>query len=279
MKSNRCRAASVVVAAACILSACATSAPAPVAQPAANSPGSSLGFLPGYLQRDALPNSLLLLPPPPAVGAPAFAADEDAYRSTRALRGTPRWDLAVQDADLRFPDALGAFSCAINAPITEQDTPHLYQLLRRATTDAALATNAAKDHYKRRRPFAEYNESSCTPKEESILRGNGSYPSGHTSLGWTWALLLTELVPDRADPILDRGYAFGQSRVICGVHWQSDVNEGRVVASSVVARLHADETFSADLREAKKELDAVRSKGLKPTRDCAAETAALAQQK
>jgi acid phosphatase (class A) len=243
------------------------------------SPGAPLGFLPGYLQRGALPNSLLLLPPPPAVGAPAFAADEDAYRSTRALRGTPRWSLAVQDADLHFPGALGAFSCAINAPITEQDTPHLYQLLRRATTDAAMATNAAKDHYKRRRPFAEYNEESCTPKDESILRGNGSYPSGHASLGWAWALLLTELVPDRADPILDRGYAFAQSRVVCGVHWQSDVNEGRVVAAAAVARLHADEAFSADLKKAKKELDAVRSKGLKPTRDCAAETAALAQQK
>ena len=278
MKLNRCRAASVVVAAACVLSACATT-PAPAPQPAPKSPGSSLGFLPGYLQTDALPNSLLLLPPPPAVGAPAFAADEDAYRSTRALRGTPRWGLAVQDADLHFPDSLGAFSCAINAPITEQDTPYLYQLLRRATTDAAMATNAAKDHYKRRRPFAEYNEESCTPKDESILRGNGSYPSGHASLGWAWALLLTELVPDRADPILDRGYAFAQSRVVCGVHWQSDVNEGRVVAAAAVARLHADEAFSADLKKAKKELDAVRSKGLKPTRDCAAETAALAQQK
>ncbi len=276
MKSNRCRVASVV--AAFVLSACAT-APAPAPQPAATSPGASLGFLPGFLQREVLPNSLLLLPPPPAVGAPAFAADEAAYRSTRALRGTPRWDLAVQDADLRFPGSLGTFSCAIGAPITPQDTPLLYDLLRRSTTDGAVATNAAKDHYKRVRPFAEYNEESCTPKEEGILRTNGSYPSGHTAIGWTWALILTELSPQHADAILQRGYAFGQSRVICGVHWQSDVNEGRVVAAGVVARLHADDGFNVALREAKKELDAVYRKGLKPTRDCAAETAALVPQK
>ena len=270
MKSNRV--ASIIVAV--VLSACAT-APAPAPQPAAMSPGASLGFLPGFLQRDALPNSLLLLPPPPAVGAPDFAADEAAYRSTRALRGTPRWDLAVQDADLHFPGALGTFSCAIDAPITAQDTPLLYDLLRRSATDGALATNAAKNHYKRVRPFAEYNEESCTPQEEGILRTNGSYPSGHTAIGWTWALILAELSPQHADAILQRGYAFGQSRMICGVHWQSDVNEGRVIAAGVVARLHADERFNADLREARKELDAVHRKGLEPTRDCAAEAAAL----
>lgn len=274
MKSNLCRVASVAVA--LILSACA-SAPAP--QPAAMTPGAALGFLPGFLPRETLPDSLSLLPPPPVVGTPAFGSDEAIYRSTRALRGTPRWDLAVQDADLRFPDSLGAYSCAIDAPITPQDTPLVYDLLRRSTTDGSAATNAAKNHYKRVRPFAQYGEESCTPKDEGILRTNGSYPSGHAAIGWTWALVLTELSPQHADAILQRGYAFGQSRVICGVHWQSDVNEGRVVAAGVVAQLHADEKFAADLRKAKKELDAVYRKGLKPTRDCAAEAAALASQK
>ncbi len=98
------------------------------------------GLLAGYLQPNALPNSLALIPQPPATGTTAFSLDEEIYRKTRAFRGTPRWDLATQDAELKFPEAAGTFSCAINAPITEKDTPLLYMLLRRTLTDAGLST-------------------------------------------------------------------------------------------------------------------------------------------
>ena len=30
----------------------------------------------------------------------------------------------------------------------------------------------------------------CTPEKEQSLRAQGSYPSGHTSIGWAWALVL-----------------------------------------------------------------------------------------
>lgn len=234
------------------------------------------GFLRGYLANDAVPNSLSLLLPPPDFGTPEFATDEATYRSTRKFRGTPRWDLAALDADLRFPDVTGTFSCAVNAPLTPEATPHLYRLLQRSATDSGRAMNAAKDHYKRRRPFAEYEEQSCTPASEPALRRNGSFPSGHTGIGWAWALILAELAPAQSNAILSRGYAFGQSRVVCGVHWQSDVDAGRVVAAGVVARLHADPVFMDDFAQAKKELAAAYEKGLKPTRDCDAERTALA---
>jgi acid phosphatase (class A) len=236
------------------------------------------GLLAGYLSPKALPNSLALLPPPPAAGSTAFLLDEEIYRKTRSLRGTPRWALASEDADLMFPQAAGTFSCALNAPITEEETPHLYVLLRRTLTNAGLSTYAAKDHYNRPRPFAVLNETSCTPDQEKHLRTNGSYPSGHTAIGWAWALILCEIDPEHTDAILARGLAFGQSRVICGVHWESDVIEGRLIGAGAVARLHADPAFRADLEAAKAELAAVRAKGLKPTRDCKAEAAALALQ-
>ena len=234
------------------------------------------GFLKGYLSQDALPDSKRLLPPPPGSGDPAFAADEAIYRSTRAYRDSPRWDLATQDAHLGFPGVTGTFSCAVNAPLTPEAAPRLYQLLRRSATDAGFAMRAAKNHYNRERPFVRYDETSCAPSSEPSLRKNGSYPSGHTAIGWTWALILAEVAPDGADAILARGYAFGQSRVICGVHWQSDVNAGRDVAAGVVARLHADPVFAEDLAAARKELAALRAQALPPTRDCAVEAAALA---
>jgi acid phosphatase (class A) len=234
------------------------------------------GFLAGYLPAADVPDSLGLLPPPPAEGSAAKAADVEAYKTTRALRDTARWQLATQDADLTFPNAAGTFSCALGAPVTEAETPRLYALLRRTLTDGGAATRAAKGRYQRRRPFVEFSERSCSPNDEGYLRNDGSYPSGHSSLGWTWTLLLAELAPDRDDAILARGFAYGQSRVVCGVHWQSDVDAGRVMGAGVVARLHDDPTFRADFEAAREELEAVRAKQLPQSRDCAAEAAALA---
>ena len=237
------------------------------------------GLLVGYLPQQTLPNSLALLPPPPASGSVAFALDEEYSRKSFALRDTPAWTLAASDADLMFPHAAGTFSCALNAPVTEKDTPHLYMLLRRTLTDAGLSTYAAKDHYKRARPFVLNNEPICTPEEKAELEKSGSYPSGHNAVGMAWALILTEISPEQTDAILARGRAFGLNRIVCNVHWHSDTLQGRYVGADTVARLHADPKFRADLEAARAELEAVRAKGLKPARDCSAEAAALALQR
>src|SRR4051812_16332785 len=89
-------------------------------------------------------------------------------------------------------------------------------------------------------------------------------------------LILSELSPDRADELLARGRAFGESRNVVTHHWYSDVAWGRVVGAATVARLHANPTFRADLDAAGDELAAVRAKGVPPTGDCEAEAKALA---
>jgi acid phosphatase (class A) len=233
------------------------------------------GILAGYLKPETLPNSLALLPPPPAEGSAARSLDEEVSRKSMALRGTPRWTVATRDAELRFPEAADTFSCALGIPITEQDTPHLYMLLRRTLADAGLSTYTAKKHYQRKRAFMANGQPICTPEEEEKLRKDGSYPSGHTALGWAWALILAEIAPDRTDAILARGRAFGESRIICNVHWHSDVVEGRFMGAAVVAILHANPRFCADLEMAKKEYEKARAQGLKPSRDCQAEAEAL----
>ncbi len=103
--------------------------------------------LKGYLPKEAVPDSSALLPPPPALGSAAEALDQEIARANLALRGTPRWKLASMDADLGFPSAAGDFSCALGAPVTAEDTPRLYVMLRRVMTDAGAATGAAKNKY------------------------------------------------------------------------------------------------------------------------------------
>lgn len=233
------------------------------------------GILAPYLPMASIPDSMALLGPPPAAGSPAAAVDEDANRRYGTLRNSPRWTQAAQDADLDFPWAAGTFSCALGIPITEQDTPYLYMLLRRSFTDAIISTLKAKSHYKRVRPFVAHDTSTCSPGWEEVLKKDGSYPSGHSAIGWTWALVLSEIDPEHGDAILLRGRAFGESRLVCNVHWQSDVAAGQSMASAVAARLHASPAFLADLGAAKAEIAAARKKGLKPARNCAAEAAAL----
>ena len=100
----------------------------------------------------------------------------------------------------------------------------------------------------------------CNTKEQGKLSTNGSYPSGHTSIGWAMALVLSEINPERADIILKRGFEIGQSRVIWGYHWQSDVDAGRIVASGIVAKLHSNPKFLEQLKKAKEEFAKHNSK-------------------
>ena len=234
------------------------------------------GHVNGYLDARTVPDSLALLPAPPVAGSALQAADEAAFRALTTLQGTPRGAIAVSDADLSFPHAPAAFSCALGVAITQQDTPNLSMLLLRTMADAALVTAAAKDKYKRVRPMVALNRPSCTPADDAASAKGGSYPSSHTSIGWAWALVLTEVAPDRADAILQRGRAFGQSRAICGVHWESDVEAGRVVGAATVAREHASPVFMAQLDAARIEVAKARSLGAPAAVGCAAEAAAIA---
>ncbi len=241
-------------------------------------PELSAGMYQGYLQKEQLPDSAKLLPAPPAPGSPAFAQDTAIHDQAMALRGTPRWKLASSDADLSFPHIVGAFECALEVGISKEATPRLYQLVQRTMVDAGMATSAAKHKYNRTRPFVTYNEATCFPQDEPMLRGDGSYPSGHTALGWATALVLVETAPDRQDALLARGRNYGESRLICNAHWQSDVLEGRYVAAATVASLHTVPEFLQDVAIARKEVAAARKAGVpQPTRDCAAEANALAQ--
>ena len=105
----------------------------------------------------------------------------------------------------------------------------------------------------RTRPFVYYNEPTLVPEQEESHRLNGSYPSGHTILGWSAALLLMEINPEAQDTLLTRGYMYGESRVIAGYHWQSDVDADRLAASAAYAKLHTNKCFLKQMKRARKE--------------------------
>ncbi len=230
---------------------------------------------PGYLAPEERPDSVALLPPPPAQGSPEFAADEAIYQKLSPLQGSARWKLAAADANLKFPNAANVYSCAVGIDVTAATTPRLYELLQRVVIDAGQSTAKAKQKYNRARPFEATGDPTCVPEDEQLLRGNASYPSGHASLGYVWGEVFAELLPERAAAARARAYEFGQSRVVCRVHYQSDVDGGRTVGQAVFQRLHQDEEFVADMAAAKVEVKKARKRGPPAGRDCRAEAAAL----
>lgn len=129
-----------------LLAGCATVAPPPTDLPEVRP-----GYIAGYLQPAQLPDTAKLLPPPPAPGSPAQAADEALYKAASKLQGTPRWALAAKDADLTFPNAAAVFSCALGMTISKEATPHLNMLLRRVRMDSSRANDKSRRCHPRAR--------------------------------------------------------------------------------------------------------------------------------
>lgn len=230
---------------------------------------------PGYLHFNALPDSEAFLAPPPATGSTAEALDQASATQAVALNGTPRFQQSTLDAGIEAANATGLFSCAAGIAIGQGTTPKTDALLHKTMTDLGIGGYRAKDKYKHVRPFMVNDKPTCTSAQEGVLRHDGSYPSGHSAIGYGWGLILAELVPARATDLVERGREFGDSRMVCNVHWLSDVQAGRYVGAAVVARLHADPVFRADMAAAAAELASATAKP-DPT-DCDREAAALAQ--
>lgn len=254
-----------------LLGACATQRP----PTPATVPDLMPGWLIGYLAENERVNMSNVIPAPPAKNSTMQAEDDAVSRAALSLRGSARWQQGTKDAELLFPDAAQIFSCALGAPITEKDTPYLYQLLRRAGTDSGLATQNPKKLYQRPRPFLVNKQPICPAEDPEKIKSSGSYPSGHSAPGQTWAMILAELAPDRAEALFNRAQDYALSRVVCNVHWLSDTVEGRNVGSYVYAVLQSNAAFRSDMEVAREELAKVRAQKLPPNSDCAAEAEAL----
>ena len=147
------------------------------------------------------------------------------------------------------------YSPAFGRTLSAETTPELLELFVNMYYLGDGGTRSCKNYYKRPRPYKQLNESTAYPPAENLERNTGSYPSGHASAGWLYALVLAELNPDAEEDLLARAYQYGQGRVITGYHWQSDVEAGRLVGSAVYARLHNSEEFLKQFNRVKQELD------------------------
>lgn len=205
---------------------------------------------PAFAQTAAPPiiDGPALAAPPPAAGSPREAADR---LSMHPQVSDER--LAQARTDLAF-DPWRAFAPVLGEGFTRQQLPRTAAVLAAVVTGVGPPINAAKDAYARTRPYTTDRTLLRCDDPGPNVSTTGSYPTGHGAAGWAWALVLAELIPSHADAILQRGRDFGDSRVICGYHFPSDIEASRLVAAGAIARLHGDSDFRHALDAARREL-------------------------
>ena len=207
-----------------------------------------------YFSADELPNAVVFLPAPPDTNSTQFAYDVSQYEWGKAQRlDSLRLKQAQNHAVNTASEMAAYFSEPFGMKISRETTPAIMRLLQRAVPTFQSSATHPKAAYMRPRPYNYYNEPSGLPSSEDREHPTGSYPSGHTVRGWGMALILAEINPAAQDAILLLGYEWGQSRVILGYHWQSDVDASRMLAAAVLARMHTSADFMADMAAAREE--------------------------
>ena len=209
-----------------------------------------------YFTKAELPNMVNILPAPPEFESARFVADQSQYLWGKLMRlDEERCAQAKRDAVYSMATIIEEFGGIFGLEITKEDTPEIYSILQDVCASCDSIYSDAKAHYNRLRPYVYYNEGTIVPEKEEKHRNEGSYPSGHTVLGWTSALLLADIntSPEAMEGLLTRGYEFGQSRVIAGYHWQSDVDAGRLAGTVLYQMIRNHERFIGQLARARAE--------------------------
>lgn len=207
-----------------------------------------------YIPEDQMPDVVSILPAPPADPSPEFDRDVMRYMwGKMQRRDSLRLEMAVRDAVWSLDTTIVILGEHFGLKISKADTPAIYEVLTRGVTTIENIRFRPKAHYFRIRPFAYFKEPSIFPQDDEWLATEGSYPSGHTIRAWACALLMSQIAPASAEAVFARAWKSGESRVISGCHWQSDVDASRPVAGIGYARLQTSAQFQRDMARAQEE--------------------------
>jgi acid phosphatase (class A) len=209
--------------------------------------------------------------------APAGARDTtfvqpEQFDATEVLHSPPANDSPTTKAELaelhriqdaRTPEALRKaradaanqtvflFSTVFGDGFTAGKLPVTAALFDRIASDESVLGDVPKYYWKRSRPKTlDDTIQTCAPT------GSFSYPSGHATRGYLFGVVLAAAVPEKHDAILDRAADYAHSRVVCGAHFPSDVEAGRVLGTSLAAVMLAQPGFRQDLDAVRRELKA-----------------------
>ena len=228
----------------------AVAAAALFAQPAlAQAPAAKPAKVLQYLTPDEI-DPARLLPPPAAEGSDATKAELAELHRIIAARTPER--LAQAKWDDEHEDT-SAFAATVGAGFDLKALPVTAELMHVVETDASLAGGKAKTFFARKRPWVvDPTIPTCDPDDKPL----SSYPSGHATIGYSVAMTLAVLVPEKAQALMARASDYAESRMVCGAHYRSDTQASQALSATVVASLLNDPQFKAKVEAARAELKA-----------------------
>ena len=207
-----------------------------------------------YYSRAEMADLVRCLPAPPDTTDPAFAQDILRYMWGKTQRlDSVRASIAARDAVWSVDALLATFEGPFGLALSREGTPCIWRVMENSIATVDSIRIHPKAYFHRKRPFERFHEPMLTTWEEKELSGEGSYPSGHAMRGFLTSLLLAEINPAAADTLFARGWMYGESRVIAGAHWQSDVDASRVAAGIGYARLQTSACFRSQMEQAREE--------------------------
>jgi len=229
----------------------------------------------GYLAHETVIALATAVPAPPAPGSAAELADRTASARLTALEDTDRWLLATRHAELRPALALAHFDCALGFRIEAAEAPRLVAILTRVLHDANEAAELAKARAMRARPVGDDPERRSCQVVTAAQRATPSHPSGSASVGAAYGEVMAALVPDRSDEVREIGHQIAISRMVCAMHYPSDVTDGAALGGGVAKAILATPAFETDAAAARAEMAVARA-AARTSPACAAERSALA---
>jgi hypothetical protein len=189
-----------------------------------------------------------VLPPPPVVGSAQARAELAELHAAEVARS------AVDEADARLDGNTKnatIFAVVLGPRFDLSKLPATQALLAEVRASEKAAVDHGKDAFKRQRPYiVDPSLKSCKRNDDPL----SSYPSGHTSMAFSMGETLARLVPEKAGALLARAARYGQSRIVCGQHFRSDVSAGQMLGLLIAERLMAKPAFRTDFAAARAEL-------------------------
>ena len=193
-----------------------------------------------------------LLPPPPADGSDRQKAELAELRHYQETRSGGQLDQALWDDE---HENATLFISVLGPNFDLAALPQTAKLLAVVENDQAIAAGAAKKAFHRHRPWI-FDDTLVGCPRGAAKDPLSSYPSGHSTVGYTDAIVLAALMPDHAGDIMARASEYAESRLICGVHFRSDLIAGETLGAAVGVALLKSPSLQDQIAAAKAELKA-----------------------
>lgn len=189
------------------------------------------------------------LPSPPADGSAEQAAELAALHEIENKRSEADVAQARFDAD---NENFAPFINALGPNLKPESLPLTAALVARVINDESPNIGPAKAAFHRVHPYDA--DPTLKPVCHTKNKKDDSYPSGHATVGYLAALMLSELAPERRDALLERAAGYARSRLICGVHYPSDIKASESAAYAIHALMTANAQYNQEAAAARLEL-------------------------